>query len=362
MKKLKIAQVGSIWETTPPKLYGGTERVVHGLTEELVKRGHKVTLFATGDSKTSATLKSVLPKAAYRQGIPWTNFLYPLHHISEAFERAAEFDIIHMHFNTRADYVALVLAGMIKTPTVFTTHFAYPSESEKDKEKRERVVFLKKYKDRNFISISKAQQTLSFLNYVGKVHNGLDFSKFPFHEKAGDSLIWIGRFCHDKGTKEAIQVAKKTGQKLILAGKIDKQNAAYVKYYKEEVEPHIDGKQIIYVGEANDAQKIKLLKKAKALLMPINWNEPFGLVTIEAMACGVPVIAFDKGPMKEIIMNNKTGFIVKNVNEMAKAVNKVDQLNRKLIRQYTLSHFSAAAMADNYEKVYEEVLRKHRHK
>jgi glycosyltransferase involved in cell wall biosynthesis len=356
MKKLRIAQVSTIWETTPPKLYGGTERVVHDLTEELVKKGHKVTLFATGDSKTSAKLKFVVPKAAYRENIPWTNFLYPLNHIAEVYEHAHEFDLIHMHLNTRHDYVALVLAGMVKTPTLITTHFVFPRE--KEKAKHDRFIFLKKYRHLNYISLSKAQRTLSFLNYVGTVHNGLDFSKFPFHEKTGDSLVWLGRICSDKGTKEAIEVAKKTGMKLILAGKLDKHEPTYLEYYRTHVEPFIDGKQIKYIGEVNDTQKITLLKKAKALLMPINWNEPFGLTTIEAMAMGVPVIAFNMGPMKEIIMDGKTGFVVKNVNEMSKAVKKVDQLNRKLIRQYALSHFSAPVMAENYEKMYEEVLRK----
>jgi glycosyltransferase involved in cell wall biosynthesis len=328
MKKLRIAQVGSIWYTTPPKLYGGTERVIYNLTEELVKRGHDVTLFATGDSKTISKLHSILKKPAYRQGIPWTNFLYPLYHISEVFERAHEFDIIHMHINTRQDYGSLVYAGMVKTPTLFTIHFVLPLQKRMLIEKIG-LMFLKKYKDLNYNSISKAQQTLDFLNYVAVVHNGLDFSKFPLYEKPGNDLVWIGRITKDKGTREAIEVAKKSHTKLILAGKIDKLYEDDHYYYKKYIEKHIDGKQIKYIGEVNDAQKIKLLKKAKAVLMPIMWNEPFGLVPIEAMAAGVPVIAFDKGPMRELIIDGKTGFIVKNIKEMAEAIKKVDSLDRK---------------------------------
>jgi glycosyltransferase involved in cell wall biosynthesis len=356
MKKLRIAQVGTIWETVPPKLYGGTERVLHGLVEELASRGHDVTLFATGDSKTSAKLKYTYPRAAYRDGLSWENFLYPFDHMAHAFYHADEFDIIHVHLNRSQDYAALVLADLIKTPVVFTLHFelVHPKHSNW-KNWKDRHYFLTKHREHNFISISDAQRTIG-LNFISTVHNGLNFSHFEMPEKPGKDLLWIGRICHEKGTKEAIEVAKKTGMNLILAGKTDRSKYAQ---YTDEVMAMVDGKQIKYIGEVNDKQKAALLKKTKALLMPINWNEPFGLVPIEAMAMGVPVIAFNRGPMKEIIVDGKTGFVVKNVNDMAKAVKKVDELNRNLIRQYALKHFSAATMTDNYLNVYEEVLKKH---
>jgi glycosyltransferase involved in cell wall biosynthesis len=355
MKKLRIAQVGAIWEKTPPSLYGGTERIVYNLTEGLVKRGHKVTLFATGDSKTRAKLESIVDKPLYRKGIPWTNFLYPLRHISEVYERADEFDIIHMHLNTRQDYSALPLSGFVKTPTVFTTHFVWPLPHEKDK--HDRLMLLKKYKDRNFVTISGAQRTIRELNHVGIVYNGIDMSLFTPPHKHGDFLVWIGRICHDKGTKEAIEVARRTSQKLIIAGKLDVHNADYVAYFIKHVEPYIDGKQITYIGEVNDKQKIALLKKAKALLNPINWNEPFGLVTIEAMAMGVPVVAFDRGPIRELVLDGKTGFIVRNIKQMVKAIPKVDGLNRKLIREYAERNFNVKNMIDGYEAIYEKVLK-----
>jgi glycosyltransferase involved in cell wall biosynthesis len=360
VKKLRIAEIGSIWETTPPKLYGGTERIVHNLTEELVKKGHDVTLFATGDSKSSAKLESTLDTAAYRRDIPWTNFLHPLFHHANAFEKSHKFDIMHVHINTRQDYVALVLAGLVDVPVVFTIHFALPLE--KDKEKEDRLMFLKKYKDHNYISISNAQRTLPFLNYIATVYNGLDFDQYKFKEAdltaKKEYIVWIGRFCKDKGTHVAIEVAKKSGIPLVLAGKIDEHNEEYKEYYEKEVKPHIDGKLITYIGEVDNAEKSKLFKNAIALLNPIQWNEPFGLTSIEAMAHGVPVIALDKGPMKEIIADGKTGFVVKNANEMVRALKKVGELNRNLIRQYALSHFSSSVMADNYEKVYLNVLKK----
>jgi glycosyltransferase involved in cell wall biosynthesis len=354
MKKLRIAQVGTIWETTPPKLYGGTERIVHQLTEELHKKGHEVTLFATGDSKTSAKLKSTYPRAAYRDGVPWENILYPLEHIAHVFEHAHEFDIIHVHLNKVQDYAALVLAQYVKTPVVFTIHFLIPTEKQKDR--RDRFKFLGKYRSSHFVSISNAQRTM-YLNYVDTVYNGLDFTRYEMPEKPGKNLVWIGRFAPTKGPKEAIEVAKLTGRNLIMAGKIDYQDQHFLKYYEEEIKPHIDGRQIQYIGEVNETQKIKLLKRAKALLNPVNWNEPFGLTSIEAMAMGVPVLAFDKGPMREIIMDGKTGFVVKNVKQMAKAIAKVETLNRSLISQYARSHFSAETMANNYIKVYESIIR-----
>lgn len=359
MKKLRIAQVGTIWETTPPKLYGGTERVVSQLTEELVRKGHDVTLFATGDSKTSAKLFSTYPRAAYRDGLSWENFLYPLEHIAEVFLHADEFDIIHVHLNRSQDYVALPFAKLVKTPVVFTLHFQLPTP--KEKARKDRRDFLTKYRDANFVSISNAQRTMD-LKYVETVYNGLDFSKYKPKEKPGKDLVWIGRFCPDKGTKYAIQAAKASKMNLILAGKIDKQKKEYFDYFTKEIEPHIDGKQIKYIGEVNEKQKIALLKKAKAFLNPVMWNEPFGLTSIEAMAMGVPVIAFDKGPMREIIMDGKTGFVVKNIKEMAKAVKGVDGLNRQLISQYAKSHFSAATMAENYLKVYETLITKNARK
>jgi len=357
-KTLKIAQIGSIWESIPPKKYGGTERVVHCLTEELVKMGHKVTLFATADSKTSGKLDPSVPRGLYQAGVSWTNPLFSLFHISRVFERASKFDIIHMHINTRQDYVSLPLAGFVKAPTIFTIHFVLPEKNEESR--KDRYLLLSKYRDRNFVTISNAQRTLKFLNYTGTVYNGLDFKETTLSEGNGDYLLWIGRICDDKGTKEAVEVAKMSGKKLLIAGKVDHDNKDYEDYFKKEIEPLIDGKQVVFLGEVNDGQKDKLFRKALALLNPIKWNEPFGLVTIEAMAAGVPVIAFNQGPVKEQIKSGKTGFIVKNVKEMAEAVKKVSGLDRALIREKTLEKFSSKAMALNYEKIYYDLINKNR--
>jgi glycosyltransferase involved in cell wall biosynthesis len=356
MKKLRIAQIGTIWETTPPKLYGGTERVLHDLTEELVKKGHDVTLFATGDSKTSAKLSSTYPRAAYRDGIPWENTIYPLDHITRVFERANEFDIIHAHFNVPQDAIAFAMAGLVKTPVVTTIHMSLDKLKSDEKLFIGLKDFLLRYKDRHFVSISNAQRTLD-LNFADTVYNGLDFSKYELPKKAGKHLVWIGRFVDDKGPKEAIMAAKKAKLPLILAGKVDYLAEDSRRYFTQHIEPHIDGKMVKYIGEVNDAQKRELLRKAKAFLMPIKWNEPFGLTMIEAMAMGVPVIAFNIGSVPEIVLDGKTGFIVKNVKHMADALKKVDTLNRSLIAQYAKNHFSAETMANGYLKVYESLIR-----
>ncbi|MDP3057541.1 MAG: glycosyltransferase family 4 protein [bacterium] len=353
-KKLRIAQIGTLWETTPPSLYGGTERITSVLTEELVRRGHDVTLFATGDSKTSGRLESVYPRALYRDGVPWTNSLYSLLHITNAFDKADQFDVIHMHFNNRNDYIALALAATVKTPTIFTIHFVLPEEN--DSVKQDRLFLLKKYQKHNFVTISRAQQTLKFLNYAGMVHNGLNFSEFKFNDKPEEYLVWLGRITPTKGTAEAVQAAIKVKTKLILAGKIDSAVPEDIRYYEEDIKPFIDGKQISYIGEVEDKEKIKLLQSAKALLNPIKWNEPFGLVTIEAMACGTPVIAFDRGPIREQIVDGETGFIVKNVDEMVEAVSKINNLDRRKCYERANKFFSAKVMAEGYEDVYRKVI------
>lgn len=353
MKKLRVAQVGTIWETTPPKTYGGTERVTHDLTEELVRQGHKVTLFATADSKTSAKLEHTTRHALYRKGIDWNNFLYPLEHIANAFERAEEFDIIHMHLNSKQDYIALVLAGFVKTPVLFTMHFMLPEK--KDKQRLDRYNLLLRYKSRNFVTLSRAQQTLPFLNYTGVVYNGLKFPETLPAKHSGKYLLWLGRTCYEKGTLEAIKAAKLSGLPLILAGKIDKFNAAFSRYYEKKIKKHIDGKHIKYIGEVSDKQKISLFKNAITLLQPLMWNEPFGLTTIEAFGAGVPVIAFDKGPIREIMKAGVTGFVVNSVKEMVQAIKKLPGLDPQKIRRHALDNFSSEKMARDYLNIYNKL-------
>lgn len=350
---MKIAQVGSLWENTPPPLYGGTERIVSFLTEGLVARGHEVTLFAAGTSHTKAKLVSVYPRPLFRDHIAWTNLMYPLLHITEAFDHADEFDIIHIHLNKSSDYLALPLAQPMKQKVVFTLHFPYPASQNRI----DRHAVLQKYNDLNYVSISNSQRKGGRnLNWVATVYNGIDLSPFTFHLKPQDYLLWLGKFNPDKGTKEAIEAAKKAGRKILIAGAIDNLEGADFVYWEKEVKPLIDGKTVVFVGEVDDAEKNKLCGEAYAFLNPIKWNEPFGLVMVEAMAAGCPVISFAQGAAPELIRDGETGFLVNSVDEMAAAVEKIPTIDRNHCRHHVEKHFTKEIMTKNYESIYQQII------
>lgn len=363
-RKLRIAQLGSIWETIPPKLYGGTERVVSLLTEELVDRGHDVTLFATGDSTTKAKLVSVVPEALYRSNVSWYNITYPLLHIFEAFSNRDKFDIIHMHLNIVSDYAALAFAKLLDFPVVFTFHCGLPGV---DPLNLDRNLFLKKFSDSNYVSISDSQRTIKELNYVATVYNSIDISKYEFNGTGGETLAWLGRIIPDKGPKEAIQVAIGSKTKLTLAGKIDTQSKGDKAAYIAEVQRYFRKykKLLSFIGEIDDVGKNKLLGPARCLVNPINWKEPFGLVVAEANACGTPVVAFDNGSMKEIIKEGVNGFVVKagDVEAMIDRVNEIKNMPveeymkfRENSRKYAEDHFAPSRMVEDYENVYYKIL------
>lgn len=362
-RNLKIAQIGALWESTPPRLYGGTERIVSTLTDELVRRGHVVTLFATGDSKTKAKLVSIVPRPLYRDNIPWENVTFPLMHLHKAFALRDKFDILHIHLNIVSDYFALALADLLKTPTIFTLHFRIPPI---DSPKKDRRIALKYFKSSNFISISNSQRAMKSLNYIGTVYNGIDIKKYHFYE-GGDLLFWLGRIADDKGAKEAIDVAIKLKIPLVLAGKLDLQNKIYLEYYSKEIEPLLKKyKNLIkYIGEIDDAQKNQYFSQTRCLVNPVKWEEPFGLVPVEANACGVPVVAFARGAMPELIKDGYNGFLVKpdDINGMTKAVQLIYdmpkeeyQKMRRNCRKHVEDNFTVEHMVDGYEKVYYKVL------
>lgn len=366
-RSLRIAQIGSIWETTPPKLYGGTERVVSCLTEGLVKQGHEVTLFATGDSKTAAKLESIVDEPLYRNKIFWANLPYPLMHIYHAYEHSDRFDILHMHLNLPSDFIALAFTKLTKIPTVFTLHFRQPTENGGFDQDIYKV--LRKFQDCNFISISDSQRKIKQLNYVSTVYNGIPVDDYDFNPKGGLYLSWLGRFKTDKGPKEAIEVALSTKMQLIMAGKIDTQDKIDQAFYKESIEPDLRKHQKLlkYIGEVDDKKKNVFLGSSRCLINPIKWDEPFGLVVAEANACGTPVVAFARGSMPEIIKNGVNGFLVEpdDVKGMAAQVKKISSMEeqeyqelRKSSREHVEKNFSANKMASDYEQVYFKVVNK----
>lgn len=350
---LRIAQVGSLYENIPPPLYGGTERIISSLTEGLVENGHDVTLFATAKAQTKAKLVAVCPEPLYRIGIGKSNIMYPLLNFSEVFKLESEFDIIHFHLSISSDYISLLGAGFLSEKCIFTIHFASPAL----KGYPDRMLVLDRYKNLSFVSISdSARRGYEYLNWLATVYNGIELDQFTFKEKPGNYLAWIGKFNPDKGPKEAILAAKKAGCKLKLAGTIDTEDTVDRAYYEQEIKPLIDGNQIEYVGEKGGKEKDDFIGNAYGLLNPVQWEEPFGLVAVEAMAAGTPVIAFKRGALAETVKDNITGFLVNNIDEMADKIQQLPKIQRTACRNWVEKNFSAAIMVKNYEKVYDKLL------
>lgn len=341
---MRIAQVAPIIESVPPEKYGGTERVVHALTEELVRMGHDVTLFASGDSQTSAKLVSVYPKAL--RTVKLKNLYgansWSLLNIGLAYKMQDQFDIIHDHNN----YLSLPAANISTTPVILTIHGAF-NPSVKD--------IFEQLNNVNIVTISKSQsQPLPNLNYIGNVYHGLDMEDYPFSDQDEGYLLFVGRISIEKGVHHIIDVSQRLNLPLIIAAKLNSWKTD-MQYFEEYIEPHLNDK-IRWVGEVTESERNKLMSKALCFLNPVTWREPFGLTVIEAMACGCPVIAFSNGSMPEIIKDGKTGFLVEDVRGMVKAVKKINKIDRSYCRKFALRKFSAKKMAQQYVEIYKKII------
>jgi len=347
---MRIAILAPPYLPVPPKQYGGTERIVSLLTEELVVRGHDVTLFASGDSVTSARLVSPVGNALGNDGTQKGSALLPLLHYSDCFRREKDFDFIHSH----AQYLGLFLAEKSAVPVVHTWHGSF-YEGEVPEEKR-RV--LQVFQNQNFVSISKSQQEgMPHLHYIGNVYNGLSLQAYPFVEKPkGTYLLWVGRIVEKKGPLTAIRVAQKIQMPLIMAGAIDPIDRPY---FEEVIQPHIDGSHVVFHGELEEKELVSLYGNAMATLYPITWHEPFGLVMIESLACGTPVIAYDRGSVSEVIQDGKTGVIVpieQGIEGLMNAVSSIQRISRMDCRTSVESRFTIGRMVDSYEKIYNHLV------
>lgn len=334
---MRIAMLAPISWRVPPKHYGPWERVVSVLTEGLVARGIDVTLFATGDSITRAKLISVCPRP-YSEDPTLDPKVWEAMHISTAFERATEFDLIHNHF----DFLPLSFSGLIQTPVLTTIH-GFSSE---------RILpVYEKYNGRAFyVAISNADRS-SKLSYLATVYHGIPLEEFTLRQNRGDYLLFFGRIHPEKGTAEAIEVARRSKRPLVIAGIVQDHE-----YFKHEVEPHIDGDRVRYIGSVGPELRDEVLGGAYALLHLISFDEPFGLSMVEAMACGTPVIAYPRGSVPEIIRHEETGFIVNSVDAALEALDLIPQLDAARLRKYVEENFSRERMVENYIKVYEGVL------
>lgn len=341
---MKIAQIAPLVERVPPRRYGGTERVVHALTEELVRRGHDVTLFASGDSLTSAKLHAPYPRSlreAHLKDIYGAN-VWTLLNIGTAFEMQKQFDILHDHNG----YIGLPIANMAERPSVITMHLPFTPEMRR---------IFRAFRTPFVATISKAQShPAPDLHYAGTVYDGLRMTHYPFSEKHDGYLLFVGRIAMDKGVHYAIEVAQELNLPLVIAAKLNSWDRPY---YQEYVEPFLS-EEIRWIGEVDEAQRNDLMSKAMCFLHPVTWQEPFGLTLIEAMACGCPVVAFDKGSIPEIVKHGETGFVVRTIEEMFEAVEKIEEIDRAHCREYALETFNEKTMTDGYEEIYRKILNK----
>ena len=334
---MKIAMLAPIAWRVPPRGYGPWERLVGLLTEGLVARGVDVTLFATADSLTSARLAAVCPRP-YGEDPAIDAKVWECLHIAQAFERAGEFDLIHNHF----DFLPLSYSQLVRTPVVTTIH-GFSSE-------RILPVYERYNGQTSYVAISAADRRPT-LDYAATIHHGIDLGEFTLRREVGDYLLFFGRIDAEKGAAAAIEVARRSGRRLLLAGIISDQA-----YFDQQVAPHLDGERIVYLGPVGPARRDTLLGGAYALLHLIDFAEPFGLSMVEAMACGTPVIAFGRGSVPEVVRDGQTGFVVATIDEAIAALPRIVALDRDGIRRHTAEHFGRERMVGDYLRAYAAIL------
>ena len=339
---MKIAQVAPLWESVPPKLYGGTERIVSYITEELVRMGHEVTLFASGDSDTAARLEAVCPQAL-RLNTGIFNRDAPMLMLQErSLGAEGDFDVIHSHL----DFLGFPLARRNPRPVVTTLH------GRLDLPELQPV--FREFADMPLVSISDAQRRpLPWANWQATIHHGLPAHLYNYHSQPRGYLAFLGRISPEKRPDHAIEVAKRTGLPLRIAAKVD---PADLQYYRSEIEPLLDHPLIEFIGEISDAEKNDFVGNALALVCPYDWPEPFGLVLIEALACGTPVLAYRRGSIPEIIEHGTTGFVSENLTEMVAAVERIKEIDRQQCRAFFDQRFTADRMARDYVALYERII------
>jgi len=347
MERLRIAQVAPVWARVPPVTYGGTERVVYHLTEELVRRGHEVTLFASGDSETSARFRACCDRNLFdgmAQGEISRPEYYLLRNVAQAIRDSGSFDIIHCHLGS----FSLPFSHLTRTPLLHS----FPSPLGSDD-----LWMLERYPEAPLIAWSQRQIVdlpHPRCHNIQVIYHGVDFDSFEVSEAPGEYLAFLGRMAPEKSPLDAIRIATKLGMPIVLAG--EPWYEGEHEYFHEQIKPRIDGTHVAYIGAVNETQKREFLSRASVFLFPIQWEEPFGIVMIEAMACGVPVVARNMGSVSEVVDPGKTGFYADSVDEMPRLVMKARELDRKVVRACARERFSRTRMVTEYLRVYQALV------
>lgn len=339
---MKIAQVSPLFESVPPKAYGGTERVISYLTEELVRQGHEVTLFAAGDSTTSATLTAAVPQSIRQDTGRQAWLAYHSIQMDLVRSMADTFDVIHFH----TDYLHFPLARTLRTPHLTTVHGR--------QDLPELVPLYRHFNEIPLVSISDSQRSpVPWANWCDTVHHGLPTDLYGLRSAPGKYFVFIGRVSREKRVDRAIDIARRCGVPLYIGAKIDDIDKPY---FDEHVKPLFNDPLVTYLGEVGDQAKRELLEHACALLFPIDWPEPFGLVLIESLACGTPVVAYGHGAIPEIMEDGVTGFVVTNQDEAVRAAQNIDSIDRTRCREVFERRFTVARMAQDYLRIYQRLL------
>ena len=336
---------------------------MYHLVEELVAQGHDVTLIAPGDAITSAKLVSFYPKSLLESGVPWTMHLKAFYHLQKAVDYIKEqrFDIVHTHLSSSSDMYLFPLTAHLGTPHVTTLHSVFPFDRDARSNRTGDAdsYYMEWAHLLPVVAISEsARQNVPYpLNFVGVVHHGLYIQDFkPVKRRMGENFVWLGRFVPEKGAHLAIEAAKQAQVPLVLAGVIDRHSRISMDYFEQVIKPQIGKDQITYIGPVNMRQKHNLFGRARGFLNPIEWEEPFGMVMIESMARGCPVISFARGAASEIVADGKTGYLVNTVDEMVSAIARIDEIDREAVRAHVEQNFSSQAMAKNYVEIYKKVI------
>lgn len=366
MKHLKIAQIAPPWISIPPKNYGGTESVLNCLVEELVARGHDVTLYAPGDCRTSARHISFYPDSLLSTGTPWQAHLKAYFHLYKALQHIQQendYDIVHGHLSSATDMYLLPLLAPLRIPHVVTMHSHMPFDRVGDwLGDADNYFFYEWGHACPLVTISRnacrQEAERAPLNEVAVVYNGISMREYeiPRDTKVEDYFIWLGRFSPEKGAHHAIEATRRAGVPLHLAGTVDHSSQDAEQYFHEQIEPHFNDEHVRYLGPLDLAGKVKAFSRARGFLNPIEWEEPFGMVMVEAMALGCPVITFGRGAAPEVVQDGVSGFVVAHLDEMIEAIPRISELDRARVRAHVDEHFSATAMARAYLDVYRQLM------